>query len=240
MIVLVTDFGLEGPYVGQVLRVLHETAPGIPVVNLFADAPRWNPRATAYLLPAYRAGFPDDTVFLCVVDPGVGSFRSPPVAVHVDGHWFVGPDNGLFEILRRRAIHHETWQIDWRPETLSASFHGRDLYAPIAARLAGGGRDGLVSADPVRFGDFPDQLDEIIYIDRYGNAMTGLSGGTVPPVVVLTCAGHRFYPARTFADLPAGEGLWYVNSNGLVEIAANRASAADEFGLSIGQPIAVA
>ena len=99
---LFTDFGLHGPYTGQMKAVLHQMAPGIPVIDLFADAPVGNPKASAYLLAAYAAWFPAGTVFLCVVDPGVGGTR-PAIIIEADGRWYVGPGNGLFELVQRRA-----------------------------------------------------------------------------------------------------------------------------------------
>src|SRR5689334_25306096 len=97
--------------------VLHRMAPVVPVVDLFADAPAGNPKASAYLLAAYAAWFPAGTVFLCVIDPGVGSER-PAVMVEADGRWYVGPGNGLFEILQRRAERTRCWEIDWKPESI--------------------------------------------------------------------------------------------------------------------------
>ena len=102
MIVLFTDFGLHGPYVGQMRAVLHQMAPGVPMIDLFADAPVGNCRASAYLLAAYAVWFPAGTVFLCVVDPGVGGAR-PAIILEADGKWYVGPGNGLFELVQRRA-----------------------------------------------------------------------------------------------------------------------------------------
>jgi S-adenosylmethionine hydroxide adenosyltransferase-like protein len=135
MIVLFTDFGLHGPYTGQMKAVLHQMAPGIP--DLFSDAPVGNPKASAYLLAAYAVWFPTGTVFLCVIDPGVGGTR-PPVIVKADGRWYVGPGNGRFELIQRRAAETFSWDIGWKPERLSASFHGRDggprrdrLYRPF-------------------------------------------------------------------------------------------------------------
>src|SRR5215510_4197892 len=90
MIVLFTDFGLHGPYTGQMKAVLHQTASGIPAIDLFADAPVGNAKASAYLLAAYAEWFPEGTAFLCVVDPGVGGTR-PPIIVEADGRWYVGP-----------------------------------------------------------------------------------------------------------------------------------------------------
>ncbi|MDJ0611876.1 MAG: SAM-dependent chlorinase/fluorinase, partial [Kiloniellales bacterium] len=91
MILLFTDFGLEGPYLGQVRSVLHREAPGVPVIDLVADAPAFDPRAAAYLLAALAPAFPAGSLFLAVVDPGVGSDR-PALAIEAGGQWFVGPD----------------------------------------------------------------------------------------------------------------------------------------------------
>ena len=90
MIALFTDFGLHGPYTGQMKAVLHQMAPGIPAIDLFADAPVGNPKASAYLLAAYAGWFPAGIVFLCVVDPGVGGAR-PSIILEADGGWYVGP-----------------------------------------------------------------------------------------------------------------------------------------------------
>jgi S-adenosyl-L-methionine hydrolase (adenosine-forming) len=240
MIVLFTDFGLDGPYTGQVEAVLQQAAPKTPRIRLFADAPAGRPRPSAYLLAAYAAWFPAGTVFLCVVDPGVGGERRALI-VEAEGRRYVGPDNGLFELVLRRAEMPRAWQIDWRPATLSASFHGRDLFAPVAARLAMGEMPAAMASrsEPLRFPDWPDDLAEIVYIDRYGNAMTGLRGDTVPPAARLLASGHRIAPAATFSAVPEGAPFWYVNSNGLVEIAVNRGHAGRALGLDIGKEIAL-
>ena len=176
MIVLFTDFGLQGPYTGQMKAVLHQMAPGVPLIDLFADAPVGNPKTSAYLLAAYAEWFAPGSVFLCVVDPGVGSAR-PPIVVVADGRWYVGPGNGLFELVQRRATSTAGWDISWKPERLSASFHGRDLFAPVAAMLARGEPPpGRPKDGAHRRADWPDDLFEIVYIDHYGNAITGLKG----------------------------------------------------------------
>ena len=240
MIVLFTDFGLHGPYTGQMKAVLHERAPGIPVVNLFADAPAGNPKASAYLLAGYAEWFSETTIFLCVVDPGVGGTR-PPLVVEAGGRWFVGPGNGLFELIRRRSDRAPTWDIQWRPERLSASFHGRDLFAPVAAMLALGepppGRPRRDHADRRR--DWPDDLPEIVYVDQFGNAMTGLRASMLSPDARIAAAGRVLERATTFGDRPPGAAFWYANSNGLVEIAVNQGRADRELGLAVGTPVAI-
>src|ERR1700689_3597117 len=238
MIVLFTDFGLAGPYTGQMKAVLHREAPGVPVIDLFADAPMRNPRAASYLLAAYAAWFPAGTVFLAGVVPGVGGARAP-LAARIDGRWFGGPDNGLFEIALRRAAAAETWEITGRPDSLSASFHGRDLFAPVAAMLAIGKAPAWTARPATRRPDWPDDLAEIVYIDHYGNAMTGLRAACVPKTASLLADGHAIPHTRIFADMPGGATFWYENSNGLAEIAINLGSAADTLGLAIGSAIAV-
>ena len=240
MIALFTDFGLHGPYTGQMKAVLHQMAPGIPIIDLFADAPVGNPKPSAYLLAAYAAWFPVRTVFLCVVDPGVGGTR-PSIFLEADGRWFIGPGNGLFELIQRRAQETRSWDIDWKPKHLSASFHGRDLFAPVAAMLARGdpppGQPRHDGAD--RRADWPDDLCEIVYADHYGNAMTGLRAAMLPPGARLTAAGRVLDRARTFSDLPPGAAFWYENSNGLAELAVNQGRADRDLGLAIGSPVEI-
>jgi hypothetical protein len=240
MIVLFTDFGLEGPYTGQVKTVLHRTAPGVPVIDLFADLPAGRPRPAAYLLAAYAVWFPPGTVILAVVDPGVGGARGA-IVVEADGRSYVGPDNGLFEIVTRRADRVRSWEIILGPEPISASFHGRDLFAPAAGELARGDpapgrvRPGEILRRP----DWPDDLPEIAYIDRFGNAMTGLRAGLVPERALLAVGGRVLSRQRTFSDVPAGEAFWYENSNGLAEIAVNSGRAGAALGLDIGTPVEI-
>jgi S-adenosyl-L-methionine hydrolase (adenosine-forming) len=240
MIVLFTDFGLQGPYTGQMKAVLYQMAPGIPVIDLFADASVGNPKASAYLLAAYSEWFAAGTVFLSVVDPGVGGMR-PPIILKADGRWYVGPGNGLFELVERRATTKRSWDIDWKPERLSASFHGRDLFAPVAAMLARGepppGRPRRESAH--RRTEWPDDLREIVYIDHYGNGMSGLRAVSLPRDAQLVAAGRVLQRAGTFSDRPPGTAFWYENSNGLVEIAVNQGRADRELGLAIGTPVEI-
>ncbi len=239
MIILFSDFGLDGPYIGQVKAVLHHEAPGEPVIDLFADAPAHNPKLSAYLLAAYSSAFPVGCVFLCVVDPGVGGDRAALV-IDIDGRWFVGPDNGLMAIAARRGASVQAWEITWQPAALSASFHGRDLFAPVAARLARGqpphgrplGLPGSVG------GDWPDDLPAVAYIDRFGNAVTGLRAGTLDQAILLA-GTQQLERRRTFSDAALGEAFWYENANGLAEIAVNQGRADAALGLVPGTEIAV-
>ena len=234
MIVLFTDFGLEGPYIGQVQAVLQQQAPGIPVINLFSDLVPFDIQGAAYLLPAYAAGFPPAKVFLCVVDPGVGSAR-PGVVVNADGHWYVGPNEGLFALLARQSGKVECWQLAESPGA-SASFHGRDVFAPVAARLARGGNvpGGSVPASCLEQPAWPDDLFRVVYIDRFGNAITGVRASAVDENVLLEVNEQPVKRARTFSNVSRGEAFWYANANGLVEFAVNRGRADEVLGLKAG------
>ncbi len=239
MIVLFTDYGLEGPYIGQVEAVLYLHTPGGNVINLLADAPRQNPKASAYLLEACTKDFPAETVFFCVVDPGVGSFKDKPVAMKIDHRWFVGPDNGLFDIVARRSASVECCEITWQPEKLSASFYGRDLYAPICAMLANGME---VSGEKIIWQDrhnWPDDLHEIIYIDHFGNCITGIRAESISDDRIIKVANQEITSAITFSDVPAGQAFWYENSNGMVEIALNQSNAAKVLSLAVGIKVEV-
>jgi hypothetical protein len=240
VILLFTDFGVQGPYQGEMTAVLRSTAPEVPVVELTAEAPPFRPDLAGCLLAALleRSVQPGDVV-LAVVDPGVGTERAP-LACRVDGRWLVGPDNGLFELALRRAGTAATHRIAWRPARLSASFHGRDLFAPVAARLARGQRHDLAPAPTTRFPDLADDPPLVVQVDRYGNAVTGLRATRLPTGAVLTAAGVTLTRARTFADRPPGQPFWYENSSGLAEIAVNGGSAAALLGLAPGATVAVA
>ena len=238
MIVLFTDFGLNDPYVGQMHAVFAREAPGVPVIDLFHSVPAFNIRAGAYLLPAYARDFPPGTVFVGVVDPGVGGARRP-VMLQADQRWYVGPDNGLFEMVRRRATEHECRVIRWRPSRLSASFHGRDLFAPVAARLARGEIPDAAPAELTVPSDisWPDDLAEIIHIDHYGNGISGLRATTLSAEQAIRAGGEVLKYARVFSEVPPGAAFWYENANGLVEIAVNGGSAAARLGLRPGDPL---
>lgn len=239
MIVLLTDFGLEGPYTGQMQAVLHREAPGVPVVSLFADLPPFEPRGAAYLLAAYAGEFPLDSVFLCVVDPGVGGARGVRV-LRADGRWYVGPDNGLLAIAARRAAHRQWWSVAWRPPRLSATFHGRDLFAPLAARLARGEPPpDAPAAAPAVGADWPDDLDRIVYIDHFGNAMTGLRAAVIPAGARLEVGSRHLPRARTFTDVPRGDAFWYENANGLAEVAVHAGRADRTLGIAPGTPVRI-
>lgn len=241
MIYLYTDFGYEGPYVGQMKAVLARLAPEVPVIDIMHDAPVCDPKRATYLLAALAQKSEFGDVWLCVVDPGVGSERLP-VILDCGGVTFVGPNNGLFELIHRRVNGATLGQIAWQPDIMSATFHGRDLFAPVAAWTAIGEDVETAVIDPAepRPGvDWPDDLAEIIYIDAYGNLVTGIGGSALTDDQEIAGAGRTMKYARTFSDVPEGKLFWHRNSMGLIEIAANRACANQALDLQVGDSIKI-
>jgi S-adenosylmethionine hydrolase len=237
-IMLFTDFGSHDLYLGQVKAMLAREAPHAPAIDLLNDVSPFGIKAAAHLLASLVLQCPQGSVFLAVVDPGVGGQREP-VVLRADGYRFVGPDNGLLSVFAARAAHPEVFKIVWRPERLSASFHGRDLFAPVAAQVAMDNvPEGWLLRVPGLSVDLgAGELPEIIHIDHYGNAMTGIRGSAVRRDAELVINGHRLRYARVFSAVARGDAFWYENSQGLVEVAVNQGSAAENLKLSVGMPI---
>jgi len=235
MIGLFTDFGANGPYLGQMEVVLRQRAPGVDIIHLVNNAPLGDPQLSSYLLAAIHSDFPDNSVILCVVDPGVGGDRLPLV-LSADRKWFVGPDNGLLNTTAVHATDTHWYTIEWQPQQLSPSFHGRDLFAPIAAGIARNEISEEIQpyAGPDLKG-WPADQPAVIYIDNYGNAVTGWRyTADIDHRAVCLANGIRILQAGTFCEVDAGLAFWYCNSSGLVEIAVNRGRADRELDLMLG------
>ncbi|WP_333872845.1 SAM hydrolase/SAM-dependent halogenase family protein [Methylobacter sp.] len=238
-IILFTDFGPSGPYIGQMESVLRLTAPNVPVINLLSNAPTADPRLSSYLLAALRYSFPVHGIFLSVVDPGVGGERRA-VVLQANGQTFVGPDNGLLNTVAVQSQKVQWSEIIWRPDHCSMSFQGRDLFAPIAAKLAINAADN--SLRPFERNDlsaWPPDLAEVIYFDHYGNAMTGLRYGEAFSGKTLTVNGITVKQAGTFGDVEEQQAFWYKNSSGLIEIAVNKGYAKQQLALELGMAISL-
>ena len=258
IITLTTDFGTRDGYAGAVKGVLAARCPGVKLVDITHEIPPHDVEAGAWTLLTAVPWFPERTVHLAVVDPGVGTDRAP-IALSMGGHFLVGPDNGLFGLLPRKLGR------DWRgvridPERvgalpLSGTFHGRDLFAPAAALLAGclerEGEAALFALGPPIPEWFclpwpepacePDRLKgEVVRIDRFGNAITNLEASMISwPSAVVSVVGRRLPLVRTYGEVGVGESLAAVGSAGLLEIAVNRGSAARGLGLKKGTPVEV-
>ncbi|KAA6184972.1 SAM-dependent chlorinase/fluorinase [Thiohalocapsa marina] len=237
-IALVTDFGV-GPYVGQIRLLLSGLIPATPVIPLISDLAPFRPDLAAYLLPALIEDMPAQTLYLCVVDPGVGSDRAI-IAARVRDHWLIGPDNGLLVPAIRSDPEAEVFRIDWRPPALSDSFHGRDLFAPLAAHMVRGALPKAIPipSDTLVGRELPPQQAKICYVDHYGNLITGIDARTIDRDWVIALGDRPIRHARTFSEVPPGTAFWYANAFRLLEIAVNQARADQLLDLGVGDAIA--
>ena len=235
LIYFFTDFGTDGPYLGQMETSLLELAPNARVINLVADAPASNPRASAYLLAALLSELPDNAILVCVVDPGVGSERDA-LLLRTGGRTLIGPDNGLLAVCAGMNPGASLFRIPHDKSALSASFHGRDLFAPMAGRVSLGGNIPLESMDTSTMvgSAWPRVLGEVIYIDHYGNAMTGLPADHLKDTAKIKSGPHVLRRAHTFSAARGADPFWYRNSCGLVELAVNRGRADERLDLVVG------
>jgi len=247
LITLLTDFGTADSYVAEVKAALLRAAPQATLVDLTHAVPPGDLRAAAYLLGRTWHRFPEGTVHLAVVDPGVGTPRAA-LAFGAAGHWFVGPDNGLFTpVLRDAAVEIVTLAV---PPTAAPTFHGRDLFAPAAAALASGtalqalGQPYLGIPHRLSYRDphyeGKSVVGEVVYVDRFGTLVTNLTPEMVPDYAVIEIEGLDIGPLRrTFGDVPTGGLLAYLGSGGQVEIAVRDGSAARRLGMGVGGRIRV-
>jgi len=238
VIALFTDFGSAGPYLGQMEAALYQHAPQqTKIIHLINNAPTANPVLSSYLLAALRQSFPENTVFLSVVDPGVGGKRVP-IVLEADNQFFVGPDNGLFNTIALHANKVCWHEIIWQPENCSSSFHGRDLFAPVAASIIKGEINKLLQPyQNTDLDNWPADFSGIIYFDHYGNAFTGLRYINQMSAKQLQVGDLVLDQAETFCKVKKNQAFWYKNSSGLVEIAINQGNATTQLKLELGMPI---
>ena len=245
-IVLLTDFGTVDGYAAEMKGVLETLCPGVATVDASHEVPRGNYEAGARALERYWRRFPPGTIYLCVIDPGVGTARRPLV-VESEGRFAVGPDNGLLAPMIRASGVVRVIRADLAPVEISPTFHGRDLFAPCAAYLARGGTvsdlgpsvsDAVVPAvaAPVLFG--PGQArGAVTAVDRFGNLQTDLPESWLAGAYAVEVGQHRLPVARTYGDVRSGEGVALVGSNGYVEIAVRDGSAAQVLGAGEGKAV---
>ena len=256
VITITTDFGHQGPFVGVMKGCILSRFAAARIVDLTHEIlVHWPAEAGFWLARAFGY-FPQGTVHLAVVDPGVGTSRDI-VAVHAGAHYFLAPDNGLLapivtrtsavEVVRLTAAKLEHLGVH-RP---SATFHGRDIFAPVAAELAAG-RCQLDALGELTSDIIPSWVDEptvdtrsvsgvVISIDHFGNLITNIDASLIERFrLPLVHAGNHSFPLkRTYGDVQPGEYLALVNSFGVLEIARAEESAAEGLGLSRGAPVVV-
>jgi hypothetical protein len=243
IITLLTDFGTADGYVAEMKGALLRRAPAAVLVDVAHDLAPGDVVAAAYVLGRAWRAFPEGTVHLAVVDPGVGTPRRA-LAGKAGGQCFVAPDNGLLTpALEGRASDLVALEV---PAGASSTFHGRDVFAPAAARLAAGeplAALGPPVVDPVflppallerRGGDL---LGAVVHVDRFGTLITNLPGARLAPGALVRLGAYDLELRKTFADVAPGDPVAYVGSGGTVEIAVRGARADAALGLTRGAEV---
>ncbi len=253
LITLTTDFGYAAPYVAAMKGVISSINPAARILDLTHAIRRHDLRHAAYFLSTAIPYFPVGSVHVCVIDPGVGSDRAA-IYTEVDGRHLLGPDNGIFTGLWRAAsrspvVRKLTEPRFWRP-TVSSTFHGRDIFAPVAAHLSRGVSPAtlgpilehpvqLAVRDPV-YG--PRRCEgEVQFIDDFGNIITNLAADRLPALPMRARLGSlppQQWPwVRTYADAAPGTIVTLFSSDGFLEIAIVQGNAAQTLGVQVGDPV---
>ncbi len=256
LVTLTTDFGHADPFVGVMKGVMLSINPRIRFVDLCHGVPPGDVRAGAFVLRTSAGYFPPGTVHLAVVDPGVGTSRRV-ICARAGSHLFVGPDNGLLSwvthTMGRRSVFHVT-HTDLFAKEISSTFHGRDVFAPLAAHLAAGMKpetlgpsiDDMVELDwpAVRTGRRNELIGEVLYVDGFGNLITNIASSmlNVPKRRSLTVRVGRHVIkglSANYASAGTGKLLALIGSAGFLEIALNAGSASQKTGLCVGDAVRV-
>jgi S-adenosyl-L-methionine hydrolase (adenosine-forming) len=252
LITITTDFGTKDGFVAQMKGVISGINGQVRIVDVTHDIKPFSITEGALVLKGISGYFPDGTIHVAVVDPGVGGDRRG-VVLHSHGSYYVGPDNGLFSFLlsddtpwQMRAIENPSLMLKEPHPT----FHGRDVFASTAAHLSKGlflqdvGRRVVdpVTIDIPRIEEIPDGIEgRIIHIDRFGNLTTNVDAGTLDRPIESAKAGDVTIRelSRFFGQVRAGEPLALINSFGFLEIAVNQGDASKELQLGIGDPVTI-
>ena len=252
VITLLSDFGLQDEYVAVMKGVILAIRPDARLIDITHLIAPQDVSSAAFVLHASYECFPKGSIHLAVVDPGVGTERKP-VAVRLGPSFFVGPDNGLFSLVLKGKTGWEARRLQdaryWR-NPVSSTFHGRDIFAPVAAHLAAGVRfeklGGVCDLVSPPWGEPVVEKNRVggvvIHVDRFGNAITNVSievlEKTAPAGQWEVLAGDsRVSIGGTYATVEPGEALALAGSTGFMEIAVNRGSAASELALGPGSAV---
>jgi hypothetical protein len=252
VITLTTDFGLSDHFVGVMKGVILKIAPRASIIDISHEVPPFSVLEGAFLIAESYRWFPKGTVHVVVVDPGVGSARRP-ILIEAAGQFFVGPDNGVLSMVRAAEPKHKVREITnrrWTLDPVSQTFHGRDVFAPVAAKLASGGKaaqagpkidDALLLRLPV-----PEQTNKrtwtgtVLRVDRFGNLITNFRAADFPvrQSMELAIGFERLRKLATnYAEMPFGEPFVIVGSSGYYEVCVNQGHAAKRLGCAAGAPV---
>ena len=259
LVSLLTDFGLMDPYVAEMKAIIQSVCPSAKIIDVSHLVEKFNVRMGAFLLASATPSFPNGTVHLAVVDPGVGSARRP-IAIETERSLFVGPDNGLLipAAQAEKILHaYEVTNRSMMRENVSATFHGRDIFASIAAHLARGSqpeelgkeiRDYVVLSYTQPRLEGKAVLGEVSYVDGFGNIITNLRTDRVSELNIniseklVTSVGKKRFSSRyvrTYSDLGENDFGLLVGSHGFLEIACREKSAARRLGARNGMRVRV-
>lgn len=247
VIALLTDFGLRDPYVGVMKGVILGICPGARIVDLCHEIPPQDVAAGARALAANAGYFPEGTIFVAIVDPGVGSERAP-IALAAQDRLFVGPDNGLLahlDVDRAVKIQNKAVML----QTVSRTFHGRDVFAPAAAHLGRGVKLDYLGPkiDRLRDLELPEPREtraglvgEVVWVDRFGNLITNIPGDRFKEGAAVRL-GRRWIGkvVKTYSAVKPGELAALVGSSGTLEIAVRDGDAHGATGAAVGAPVLV-
>ncbi|MEX2573299.1 MAG: SAM-dependent chlorinase/fluorinase [Balneolaceae bacterium] len=255
IVTLTTDFGLQDHYVGTVKAVILGIAPDVRLVDISHEIPAQDVMAGAWVVRNAVDYFPAGTVHLVVVDPGVGTDRNP-VAIEIGNQFFVGPDNGIFTLIADKKPYRAcklTNRAFWR-DTTSNTFHGRDVFGPVAAHLASGvplmdlgePADELTTyrwATPIA--DKAGIQGWIVHIDHFGNLISNipehLVGEALDTGAVKIYVGNTILheTVSSYGHVEDGEPAAYIGSSGMLEIAINKGNASEMLSVRKGAQISV-
>jgi hypothetical protein len=253
VLTLLTDFGLSDVYVGVMKGTIAQINPRIPVIDLTHHVPPQDIATARFHLMSAFPYFPKGTVHVAVVDPGVGGTRRA-IAVQLESAFLVGPDNGIFSgvLSQHRAIAavELTNPHYWHRTHPSATFHGRDIFAPVGAHLATGvalaklgdliDPNSLVPFAIANCHDTPEGFQGVIQaIDHFGNLITNIPGAQLSANWSVRHADQTYPGRRTYAESEPGSVLGLIGSHGWVEIALNGGNASQQLGLTVGSPITI-
>lgn len=251
-IALLTDFGTRDYFVGAMKGVILSINPKASVVDITHEIEPQNIAAASFTLRACYKNFPKKTVFIAVVDPGVGSDRKA-ILVETGDYYFIAPDNGLLSFVFSEEGNYRVFELrneKFFAEKVSATFHGRDVFAPVAAHLSKGiqpNEFGRQTTDYFHFNKTkprtisPGKIEaEIIHIDRFGNLITNLAKENLPETFVLEINDKKIEKRQNyFAEAETGELIMIFGSAGFLEIVAFQDSAKRLLNAEIGQHIIV-
>lgn len=257
IITLLTDFGLRDTFIGVMKGVIWSITPNAQIVDLTHEIPPQRVMDGALAIAGAAPYFPAGTIHVCVVDPGVGTARRPMLAA-IGDQYFIGPDNGLFSLLIKKAEGLTTPPVFialnrsryWLPQ-VSNSFHGRDIFAPVAAHLANGValeelgdpfENPMLIKIPVPQKTMNGWIGQVMLVDHFGNLATNLTYEQLNSKIGVNIFVKNTTingVVETFGSKPVGELIAMLDSSGHLAISVVNGSAADRLGIHAGEPVSI-